>query len=163
MEHTTQKRTFFYCGGSHQIKKTCKNKCPPKKFLKSNNLFVILSFNSFSYLNIVSDSLSQIKSLPLDILDDFIHLSMTYLLHIAEEFQHILCAHNEQPKVKVSVQIISEKNKYFPTYTFHTSCEVRYLSNLLGEKWTHFLPISTFSPHMRTTATPSTLQTPQGK
>jgi hypothetical protein len=106
--------------------------------------------NSFSSSHIVSDSLSlnQISlNLPLNILDDFIHSSMTYLLHIAKAFQHILCTHNIQHNAKVSVKMMSEKSKYFPTYTFHTSCEVRYLQHLLGEKLTHFLLFSSFSPH----------------
>jgi hypothetical protein len=39
------------------------------------------------------------------------------------------------------------KKQIFPNiYTFHTSCEVRYLQHLLGEKLTHFL-IFSFSPH----------------
>jgi hypothetical protein len=72
---------------------------------------------------------------------------MTYLLHIAEAFQHILFFPNEPQDAKVSAKKMSEKSKYFPTYTFHTFCEVRYLPHLLGEKWTPFLIFSSFSPH----------------
>ncbi len=86
-------------------------------------------------------------NLPLNILDDFVHLSMIYLLHIAKAFQHMQCTPNKQQDAKVSAKIMSEKSKYIPKYTFHTSCEVRYLPHLLGEKWTHFLLFSSFSPH----------------
>ncbi len=86
-------------------------------------------------------------NLPLGILDDLIHSSMTYLLHTAEAFQHILCTQNKQHDAKGSVKMMSEKTKYFPTSTFHTSCEVRYLPHLLGEKLTKFLLFSSFSPH----------------
>ncbi len=124
---------------------------PEKNFNKSNVLFVILSFFEFILLLTHSQWLTvsnQISlNIPLNILDGFIHFSMIYLLHIAEAFQHILCTHNEQQDAKVSVKIMSEKSKYFTTYTFQTFCEVRYLPHLLGEKLTHFLLFSSSSSH----------------
>ncbi len=112
--HNT-KSTWFYDGDPYQIKKTCK-KCPQKKIKK--NQTISLSFFPWtrSLTHIVSDSLSHIKSLnlSLNILDDFIHFLMIYLLHIAEAFQHILCTHNKQRDAKVSVKIMSEKKQIFP-------------------------------------------------
>ncbi len=131
-------------------------KCPPtprkKTQIKSNILFVILSFLELipflTYCHWLNVSYQISLNHPLDILDDFIHFSMTYLLHIAEAFQHILCTHNEQQNAKVSVKKwFQNKANIFQSFTFHTSYEARYLSHLLGEKLTHFLLFSSFPPH----------------
>ena len=76
-KYTTQKSTLFYDGDPHQIKRTCKKKCPPPQYLNSNILFVILSLHTFSYSHIVSDSLSHINSLSISL---SIFLMSSYIL-----------------------------------------------------------------------------------
>ncbi len=110
---------------------------------KSNTLFL---FHSFSSSHILSGSWSLSYSLSLNTPQNFIHSSMIYLPHIAEAFQHILWTQNKLHDAKVSVNMISEKTKYIPK-SFHTSYEVRYLPNLLGEKFTNFLLFSSLSLH----------------
>ncbi len=148
-KYTTQKSTWFYEGDSHQIKKNMQKNDHQKIFkikhsLRHSFFELILLLTHCQWLNVFC----QISlNLPLNILADFIHFSMIYPLHTAEAFQCIPCTPNKQKDAKVSVKMMSEKSKYFPTNTFHTSCEVRDLPHLLGEKSTHFLPFSSLSPH----------------
>jgi hypothetical protein len=154
MQNTQHKRIpYSIDGDSHQIKNA-----PTKKHVKKMppNFFFIQTFSLsfFPWTHSLTHTLpvthclkSYLSHLPLNILDDFIHFLMIYPLHTAEAFQHILCTHEEQQDAKVSVKIMSGKTKYLPTYTLHTSCEVRYLPHLLGEKLTHFLFFSSFSPN----------------
>ncbi len=152
VKYTTQKSTLFYDGDPHKIKKTCQKKCPQKylkiKYSLCHYFLELILF--LTHCQWLSASYNISLNLPLNILDDFIHFSMTHLLHTAEAFQQIHWTHFEQQDAKVSVKMMSEKTKYFPTNSFHTSCEVRYLSHLLGEKSTHFLLFSSFPPHPST-------------
>jgi hypothetical protein len=132
MQNTKHKRIPYSMMEIHIKSKKYVKKCPPI-FLKNKHSLchsffkLILLLTRCQWLT-VSSPISL--NLPLNILDEIIHFSMTYLLHVAKASQHIQCTHNEQHDAKVSVKMISEKSKYFPTYTFHTSCEVRYLPHL---------------------------------
>ncbi len=130
---------------------------PPKKNLKIKHSlcrsfieFILLLTHCQWFTVSYQFSLNLSLNIPddfLHIFDDFIHFSMTYPLQIAEVFQHMLYTNNEQHNAKVSVKIMSEKPNIFPTYSFPTSCEMRFLPHLLGEKSTHFLLFPSLSPH----------------
>ena len=67
--------------------------------------------------------------------EDFIHFSMTYLLHTSEAFQHILFYPSRQFNAKVSVKMISES--HVSHKSLHTSCEMRYLPQSIAVRNSH--------------------------
>ncbi len=126
-----------------------------KKHGKKNNSEIQYSL-CHCYSHIVSDSLSRIISilsqcLSLNILDDFIHSSMTYPLHFAEASQHILFVHNKPHDAKVSVKMISEKRKYFPNkfISYILWGEIFVKSDCVRNRHTF-----SFSPHNSIISTP---------
>jgi hypothetical protein len=114
-----------------------------EKIQKSNthfpNHFLIPILSLTHYL---ISNLFQSLSISLNILRNFIHSSMTYLLHGAEAFQHILCIRNKQNNAKVSVKMILEKWNIFPQNHFIHSVRWEICHIHLGEKFTHFLIFS---------------------
>jgi hypothetical protein len=90
-----------------------KNHAQNKEEKQKSNILTVTLSQLFSSSYIVSDSLSHIKSLilHLNIFDDFMHSSMTYLLNIAGAFLHILLIHKKQQDAKLAVKMVS-KNKY---------------------------------------------------
>ncbi len=128
---------------------------PPLIFLLTNCQWLIASFQNLSQA-------------PLNLLDVFIHSSMTYPLHIEEVFQHILFVPNKQHNPKESVKMISGKTNIFPANHFIHSVRWDICHVHLGEKSTQIstfllsLTISTPSPQPFYSTTPSILLSPQG-
>ncbi len=150
---------------------------PPKKILKFKSkeslchsfLEPILLLTHCQWLK-VSYQISF--NLPLNILDDFIHFSMIYLLHIAEAFQHMLCTQNKHQDAKVSVQIMSEKKQIFPNiYISYILWGEIFVPSIWVRNWHTFsfsplfLLIPPIPPSflLLSTTAPSTLPTPQWK
>ena len=80
--------------------------------------------------------------------EDFIHFSMSCLLHTSKAFPHILFHHWKHYDAEVSVKMISESNLYIKS--IHTFCEMRFAIIHFSEKFT--LRHTTFFP----TSSPTT-------
>ncbi len=114
---------------------------PNKENIQKSNTH----FPNHFLIPVLSLTLSHIKSLSISLnlsLHNFIHSSMTYLLHGAEVFQRILCIRNKQSNTKVSVKMILEKWNIFPQNHFIHSVRWEICHIHLGEKFTRSLIFS---------------------
>ena len=116
-----------------------------KKHHQKIKMKMFVTFFSLTYPPMI-DSQNEIFTLKLlcNKFEDFIHFSMTYLLHTSEAFQHFLFYHWEQHDAKVSVKMISES--HVSNISSYILWDEIFATIHCSEKFIHTISFPTSSP-----------------